>query len=55
MQRKQERWVKEQELRIQEPDAPQYAPLEVAARLQEGQLPVSPRLDLEAGGDRNGA
>ena len=40
---------------MQEPDAPQYALLEVAAPLQEGWLPDHPRLDLEAEGDRNGA
>ena len=38
---------------MQEPDAPQYALLEVAAPLQEGRLPASPHLDSEAGGDRN--
>ena len=51
----QERWVMEQEMRMQEPDAAQYALLEVAAPLQEGRLPVGPRLDPEARGDRNGA
>ena len=55
MQRAQERWVKEQELRMQEPDAPQYALLEVAAHLQGGRLLAGPRLDQEVGGDRNGA
>ena len=45
----------EKELRIQEPDAPQYALLEVATPLQEGQLPTGPRLDPEARGNRNGA
>ena len=42
-------------IRMQEPDAPQYALLEVAAPLQEGRLPAGPRLDPEAKGDRNGA
>ena len=55
MQRTRERSLMEQELRIQEPDAPQYALLEVAAPLQEGRLPTGPRMDPEAGGDRNGA
>ena len=40
---------------MQEPDAPQYALLEVATTLQEGLLPTSPRLDTEAGVDWNGA
>ena len=55
MQRTQELWVMEQELRMQEPDAPQYALLEVAAPLYEGRLPVGPRLDPEAEGDKNEA
>ena len=40
---------------MQEPDAPHYALFEVAALLQEGQLPAGPCLDMEAGDDRNGA
>ena len=40
---------------MQEPYAPQYALLEVAAPLQEGKLPAGPWLDPEAKGDRNGA
>ena len=40
---------------MQESDAPQYALLEVAAPLQEGRLPTSPRLDPEVEGDWNGA
>ena len=35
----------EQELRMQEPDAPQYALFEVASPLKEGRLPAGPRLD----------
>ena len=38
-----------------EPDAPQYAVLEVAAPLQEGQLLAGPRLALEVGGEKRGA
>ena len=40
---------------MKEPDAPQYALLEVAAPLKEGKLPVGPRLDPEEGGERNRA
>ena len=40
---------------MHEPDAPQYALLEVDATLQEGRLPAGPRLDPKARGDRNGA
>ena len=40
---------------MQEPDAPQYALLEVAAPPQEGLLPAGPQLDPEAEGDKNGA
>ena len=38
-----------------EPDAPQYALLEVAAPLQDGQLLAGPRLASEVGGERRGA
>ena len=38
---------------MQEPDAPQYALLEVAAPPQEGRLSAGPWLDSEAEGDRN--
>ena len=38
-----------------EPEAPQYALLEVAAPPQEGQLLVGPRLALEVGGEKGGA
>ena len=48
VQRTQERWVMEQEVRMQELDAPQYALLEVVAPLQEGRLLAGPRLDPEA-------
>ena len=40
---------------MQEPDAPQYALLEVAAPLQEGRVSAGPRLDPEVEGDKNGA
>ena len=40
---------------MQEPDVSQYALLEVAAPFQKGRQPVGLRLDLEVGGDRNGA
>ena len=36
-------------------DSPQYALLEVAAPLQEGQLLASPLLALEMGGEKCGA
>ena len=38
-----------------EPDAPQYALLEVAAPLQEGQLLDGPRLAPGVGGEKRGA
>ena len=38
-----------------EPKAPQYALLEVAAPLHEGQLLAGPRLALEVGGEKLGA
>ena len=38
-----------------EPNAPQYALLEVATPLQEGQLLACPRLAPEVGGERHGA
>ena len=38
-----------------EPKAPQYAMLEEAAPLKEGQLLAGPRLALEVGGDKSGA
>ena len=38
-----------------EPEAPQYALLEVASSLQEGQLLAGPRLALEVGGEKRGA
>ena len=38
-----------------EPNAPQYALLEVAAPLQEGQMLDSPRLALKVGGEKRGA
>ena len=36
-------------------DAPQYALLEVAATLQDGQLLADPRLAPEVGGEKHGA
>ena len=56
----QEQWVMEQwrlklELRMLEPEAPQYALLEVASPLQEGQLLAGPRLAPEVGGEKSGA
>ena len=45
----------ELELRMLEPEAPQYAQLEVATPLQEGQLQAGPRLALEVGGEKSGA
>ena len=50
-----EQWKLELELRMMEPEAPQYAPLEVAAPLQEGQLLADPRLAPEVGGEKHGA
>ena len=38
-----------------EPEAPQYALLDVAAPLQEGQLLAGPRLALKVGGEKSGA
>ena len=38
-----------------EPEAPQYALLEIATPLQEGQLLVGPRLALKVGGEKRGA
>ena len=38
-----------------EPEAPQYALLEVAAPLQEGKLLAGPRLAPEVGGKKSGA
>ena len=38
-----------------ESEAPLYALPEVATPLYEGQLSTGPRLDLEVGGDKNGA
>ena len=40
---------------MMEPNAPQYALLEVAAPLQEGQLLASPRQAPEVGGEKRGA
>ena len=38
-----------------EPEAPQYALLEVASPLQEGQLLASPGLALDIGGEKSRA
>ena len=38
-----------------DPEAPQYALLEVAAPLHEGRLPAGPRFDPEEEGNKNGA
>ena len=50
-----EQWKLELKLRMLEYEAPQYALLEVAAPLHEGQLLVSPRLASEVGGEKRGA
>ena len=50
-----EQWRLELGLRMLEPEAPQYALLEVAAPLQEAQLLVSPRLAPEVGGEKSKA
>ena len=50
-----EQWRLKLELRMLEPEDPQYALLKVAAHLQEGQLLVGPRLAPGVGGEKSGA
>ena len=42
-------------LRVPEPEAPKYAPLEGATPQQEYWQPAGPRLGPEAEGDKSGA
>ena len=42
-------------LRVPEPEAPQYAPLEGADPQQEYRQPTGPRLGPEAEGEKSGA